>query len=841
MAQKTINIGTGELTGDGESIRSAFSKANDNFTELYSNTTNVETSVDLHLNTAGATNNQILSWDGSDYVWRADNSGIALTDFSVDPSPPAPSGNGSLTYNNTTGVFTLVPPVLNGLTATGDTDFGSNKITYANVYATEGDLPNANTYHGMFAHVHATGAGYFAHAGNWVKLATDAQLQSLESSVASTYVTNVTVNSFIDSHINTSGATAGQILSWDGSDYAWVADQTGGGGGGGANVSVSDNPPAGSPTEGDLWWESDVGKLKIYYGSAWIDASPTGAGGAGGASTIQGLSDVNAGDTIAGGDFMLYDISSNHFAFVNFEAEVNGLIDNRTGSSGHVSTQSQYTTTITTDAADPTDTAHHILGNTGSASVHQTSTGWYYGDVVHDPANPTTSVVLDIDQQRFTGAIQSDSITVGSGGGINAQLSTVDFQGATVNFGSATIAGGNAFNDVINNHLWSGSTAPTDGYVLSWNTSLLAGAGDYEWVVQSGGGGTWATLGDKDGANGPTDVVLGRNAVGNSTYSLSIGNAAISNTYGVAIGMETQAATYDINVGAFSGKNHVTTDHGYRVAVGAFAQQNNNPGDETGVGAVAVGTLAGDANQGANAVAIGRYAGRNNQAAQSIVLNATGVDLENVTPMSFVVKPIRQEAQAQALYYNPATGEVTYEAAGGGGGGLADLVDDTTPQLGGDLDTNGNKITNSTGVILQYSTTDRITTTSTGARVDGVLELAEGVNEQLSILTGATGTVDHDCSNGYIFRHTTPAADFTANLTNFYCNNNCVTSVSMMIIQGASAYIPTALQIGGTGQTISWQGGSVPAGNPNKTDVVTFTITNLGTSYDVIAQLVDFG
>ena len=833
MAQKTINIGTGELTGDGESIRSAFSKANDNFTELYSNTTNVETSVDLHLNTAGATNNQILSWDGSDYVWRADNSGIALTDFVVGPETPTPAGNGEILYNNTNGMFQYTPPVLNGLTATGDTDFGSNKITYANVYATEGDLPDATVYHGMFAHVHATGAGYFAHAGLWTKLANDSQLSS--------YQTTAGLNSAIDTHLNQSGPTSGYVLSWDGSDYAWV-ENTGGGGGGGANVSVSDNPPAGTPTQGDLWWESDVGKLKIYYGSAWVDANPTGAGSSGGAATIQGLSDVNAGDTIAGGDFMLYDISSNHFAFVNFESEVNGLIDNRTGSSGHVSTQSQYTTTITTDAADPTDTAHHILGNTGSASVHNTSTGWYYGDVVSDPANPTTSVVLDIDQQRFTGAIQSDSISVGSGGGITAQAgATLDFQGTTINFGSATIMGGNAFNDVINNHLWSGSTEPTDGYVLSWNTSLLAGAGDYEWVVQSGGGGTWATLGDKDGASGPTDVVLGRNAVGNGVYSLSIGNAAISNTYGVAIGMETQAATYDINVGAFSGKNHVTTDHGYRVAVGAFAQQNNNPGDETGVGAVAVGTLAGDSNQGENAVAIGRYAGRNNQAATSIVLNATGVDLENVTPMSFVVKPIRQEAQAQALYYNPATGEVTYEAAGGGGGGLADLVDDTTPQLGGDLDTNGNKITNSTGVILQYSTTDRITTTSTGARVDGVLELAEGVNEQLSILTGATGTVDHDCSNGYIFRHTTPAADFTANLTNFYCNNNCVTSVSMMIIQGASAYIPTALQIGGTGQTISWQGGSVPAGNPNKTDVVTFTITNLGTSYDVIAQLVDFG
>lgn len=52
-----------------------------------------------------------------------------------------------------------------------DIDFGSNKILYSNVYSTEGDLPSASTYHGMFAHVHGTGAAYFAHAGAWVKLA----------------------------------------------------------------------------------------------------------------------------------------------------------------------------------------------------------------------------------------------------------------------------------------------------------------------------------------------------------------------------------------------------------------------------------------------------------------------------------------------------------------------------------------------------------------------------------------------------------------------------------------------------------------------------------------------
>ena len=56
-------------------------------------------------------------------------------------------------------------------------DFGSQDITttgkvkFANVYSTEGDLPSASTYHGMFAHVHSTGLGYYAHGGSWIKLA----------------------------------------------------------------------------------------------------------------------------------------------------------------------------------------------------------------------------------------------------------------------------------------------------------------------------------------------------------------------------------------------------------------------------------------------------------------------------------------------------------------------------------------------------------------------------------------------------------------------------------------------------------------------------------------------
>ena len=56
-------------------------------------------------------------------------------------------------------------------------DFGTQDITttgkvlFSNLYPTEASLPNASTYHGMFAHVHATGLAYFAHGGNWIKLA----------------------------------------------------------------------------------------------------------------------------------------------------------------------------------------------------------------------------------------------------------------------------------------------------------------------------------------------------------------------------------------------------------------------------------------------------------------------------------------------------------------------------------------------------------------------------------------------------------------------------------------------------------------------------------------------
>ena len=32
-----------------------------------------------------------------------------------------------------------------------------------------------------------------------------------------------------------------------------------------------------TPGDGDLWWDSEGGRLYVYYGSTWVDASPVGS------------------------------------------------------------------------------------------------------------------------------------------------------------------------------------------------------------------------------------------------------------------------------------------------------------------------------------------------------------------------------------------------------------------------------------------------------------------------------------------------------------------------------------------------------------------------------------
>ena len=69
-------------------------------------------------------------------------------------------GNTGIGSLNVSGVSTFGGRIVGAAT--------SNVIPF--LYSNFSDLPSASTYHGAFAHVHARGKGYFAHASNWYEL-----------------------------------------------------------------------------------------------------------------------------------------------------------------------------------------------------------------------------------------------------------------------------------------------------------------------------------------------------------------------------------------------------------------------------------------------------------------------------------------------------------------------------------------------------------------------------------------------------------------------------------------------------------------------------------------------
>lgn len=141
---------------------------------------------------------------------------------------------------NTSSINT-VQSNLTALTSS-DLDMGGNKVLFGNMYANEASLPSASTYHGMFAHVHGTGKGYFAHASSWIKLLD-------ETSSTTSNLTEGTNLYYSDDRVNTalntSSANTSTVLSWDGTDYAWVAQSSGGANYPWSNVSSNVSASAG--------------------------------------------------------------------------------------------------------------------------------------------------------------------------------------------------------------------------------------------------------------------------------------------------------------------------------------------------------------------------------------------------------------------------------------------------------------------------------------------------------------------------------------------------------------------------------------------------------------------
>ena len=240
MSKQIISIGASANDGTGDPLRNAFDKTNDNFNELY----------------------------------------LALGDA-----------------NNPVDLF----DINSNLDLLGK----PHKVSF--LYDTKLNLDNVNpsTYHGSIGHAHDTGSLYYAH-GTWRRLLSDTSTGAILNYVdplnAFVYNTNIIgsetngyvlstsangsyswvegggssyANANVDTHLNTSGASADEVLSWTGSDYAWVAQSSGGGSYANANVDTHLNVSGANANEILSWTGSDF---------AWV-ADATGSGGT--AITIQ--------------------------------------------------------------------------------------------------------------------------------------------------------------------------------------------------------------------------------------------------------------------------------------------------------------------------------------------------------------------------------------------------------------------------------------------------------------------------------------------------------------------------------------------------------------------------
>ena len=733
MAKQIIDIGSGELIGDGETIREAFRKTNENFTELYSDDADFETQFNTHLNTASAGTNHILSWDGSDYVWRVDNDtiGIQLTDLSVNFVEGAADGDGSLLYDQGSGVFQYSPPKLNGLLADGDTDFGSNKIKYANMYPTLGDLPNASIYHGMFAHVHATGKGYFAHGGNWVELANQSDIVGTFSGLSGkpTTIAGYGITDALELGTTSTTALAGDTALFDSTT---------------SKVELGENASAGA--EG----------VSIGKGTSAGDYAQAIGNNAG--NSAQGVAAVaigsQAGETSQGDKA----IAIGQYAGRNNQA-ANSIVLNATGATLENTTADSFVVKPIRNASG----THSLEYNPTTGEVTYDTAGGGAADTDALPEGTTNLYYTDARVGTYLGNNDYDTATNIVASITDSAPATLD----TLNELAAALGDDPNFATTVTNSI--AEKLPLAGGTMTGDINV--------------GGNSIV------GGNSPINIAPGGTASINlsADETITTGKILYSNMYAQLADLPS-ATTY-----------HGMFAHVHATGKGYFAHGGN------------------------------------------------WVELANMSDVS--------------------------------SGGLANVVEDTTPQLGGDLDCQGFNITMDNGIIstsagnLQISSFNYVTIDSandgqieigrasglgnviigkesngTSVSFEGVASFDEqvlmykGAEEKYSALTGATGTVAHDCDNGKMFYHTTPAADWTANFTNLNLNQyKFSTSVGIVVTQGNTAYIPNAVEIGGVAQTIIWQGNSTPTGTDNGTDAISFTIMRDGSTYIVLGQLTSFG
>jgi hypothetical protein len=484
----------------------------------------------------------------------------------------------------------------------------------------------------------------------------------------------------------------------------------------------------------------------------------------------------------------------------------------------------------------------------------------------------------------YTGNITAGNITGGSGSGgtiFGANLVSANYFSGNASLLSS-ITGANVTGQVSNS-LISGTVYTNDQPNIT-SVGTLTSLTVTGLITATAGGVKVGNIQDPSGTNtislasGNVTMIgnlsVGTAGTGNVTATYFIGNGSLLTGLPATYSNTNVASYLPTYTGNFTAGNAVITTS---ITTGNITTGSGTGGNISGANVISANTFIATGNvtagniiagsgsggslSGANLISANYFSGAGNLLSNIVGANVTGQVSNSLiagTVYTAAQPSITSVGSLTGLTISNVTGVVNFITTANvslGAVGNLHITGGTTGQVlstdgSGTLSwatLSGSSISNGTSNVNVGTSGGNITVSvggtsniavfaSSGTTFTGTTTLQQST-ELYAALTGATGTVTHDFTTGAVFYHTTPAANFTPNFTNVPTTDLRIIVITLVINQGATAYLPTAsapnIQIAGVATAVKWVGGATPTGNINSIQTFSYAFLRSGSTWIV--------
>ena len=113
--------------------------------------------------------------------------------------------------------------------------------------------------------------------------------------------------------------------------------------------------------------------------------------------------------------------------------------------------------------------------------------------------------------------------------------------------------------------------------------------------------------------------------------------------------------------------------------------------------------------------------------------------------------------------------------------------------------------------------------------------------ETLNLKSTTSGVVVHDWLEGAIWYHSSMTANFSCSITNLPIIPNRSLVATLILNQGAIPYYASTLLLNGSRTPIRWASATTPTPVANRTEIESFTLFYIGTTWTALGQYTSFG